>query len=126
MNGVLGFVGFVHDNLSQIGPLGDPNSVQIVEDPIGFAYKLSSIVINPLFLQCTLVKASMLSFAVEGFEVMLGLNISDTEHVTLSAECVGNNIRFAMVITNLTVVIVEEFYPSALTHVEFPLIEDML
>ncbi|KAJ0854565.1 hypothetical protein HanRHA438_Chr14g0663971 [Helianthus annuus] len=82
--------------------------------------------IDPLFLQCTFVKASMLSFADEGFEVMLGLNVSDTEHVTLSAECVGNNIRLAWVIMNLTIVIVEEFYPSALTHIKFPLIEDML
>ncbi|MFS7922400.1 hypothetical protein Hanom_Chr03g00248661 [Helianthus anomalus] len=50
MNGVSGFMGFVHDNLSQIGPLRDPDSVQIVEYPIGFAYELSSIVIDPLFL----------------------------------------------------------------------------
>ncbi|MFS7948596.1 hypothetical protein Hanom_Chr06g00561761 [Helianthus anomalus] len=63
MNRISGFVGFIHNNLSQIGPLRDPNSVQIIEYPIGFAYKLSSIVMNPLFLQCTLVKTSMLSFA---------------------------------------------------------------
>ena len=68
----------------------------------------------------------MLSFADKGLEVVLGLDVSDTEHVTLSAERVGNHIRLAWVITNLTVVIVEEFYPSALTHIKFPLIEDML
>ncbi|KAJ0508802.1 hypothetical protein HanIR_Chr11g0521401 [Helianthus annuus] len=68
----------------------------------------------------------MLSFANKGFEVMLGLNVSDTEHITLSAERVGNHIRLAWVITNLTVVIVEEFYPLALTHIKFPLIKDML
>uniref|UniRef100_A0A251SE45 Uncharacterized protein n=1 Tax=Helianthus annuus TaxID=4232 RepID=A0A251SE45_HELAN len=68
----------------------------------------------------------MLSFADEGFEVMLGLNIANTEHITPSAECVGNNIGFAWVITNLTVVIIEEFYPSALTHIKFPLIKDVL
>ncbi|MFS7918764.1 hypothetical protein Hanom_Chr03g00205001 [Helianthus anomalus] len=27
MNRILGFVGFIHDNLSQIGPLREPNSV---------------------------------------------------------------------------------------------------
>ncbi|MFS7981620.1 hypothetical protein Hanom_Chr10g00953131 [Helianthus anomalus] len=57
---------------------------------------------------------------------MLGLDISDTEHITISAERVGNHIRLAWVITDLAVVIVEEFYPSALTHIKFPLIEDML
>ncbi|MFS7948195.1 hypothetical protein Hanom_Chr06g00557121 [Helianthus anomalus] len=62
MNRISGFVGFVHDNLSQIGPLRDPDSVQIVEYPIGFAYKMSSIVIDSLFLQRTLIKASMLGF----------------------------------------------------------------
>ncbi|MFS7976321.1 hypothetical protein Hanom_Chr10g00891131 [Helianthus anomalus] len=68
----------------------------------------------------------MLSFVDEGFEVMLGLSIANTEHITPSAERVGNNICFAWVITNLTIVIVEEFYPSALTHIKFPLIEDVL
>ncbi|MFS7954601.1 hypothetical protein Hanom_Chr07g00632431 [Helianthus anomalus] len=34
MNRISGFMGFVHDNLSQIGPLRDPDSVQIVEYPI--------------------------------------------------------------------------------------------
>ncbi|MFS7966595.1 hypothetical protein Hanom_Chr09g00775541 [Helianthus anomalus] len=68
----------------------------------------------------------MLGFANKGFEVMLGLGIANTEHITPSAECVGNNICFAWVITNLTVVIVEQFYPSALTHIKFPLIEDVL
>ncbi|MFS7944945.1 hypothetical protein Hanom_Chr06g00518141 [Helianthus anomalus] len=68
----------------------------------------------------------MLSFADKGFEIMLGLSIANAEQITLSAECVGNNICFAWVITNLTVVIVEEFYPSALTHIKFPLIEDVL
>ncbi|MFS7932529.1 hypothetical protein Hanom_Chr04g00368921 [Helianthus anomalus] len=126
MNGVSGFAGFIHDNLSQIGPLRDPNSVQIVEYPIGFSYELSSFVMNPFLLQCTLVEASMLSFADEGFEIMLGLSISDAEHIILPAERVGNHIRLAWVIANLTVVIVEKFYPSALTHIEFPLIEDML
>ncbi|MFS7923219.1 hypothetical protein Hanom_Chr03g00258111 [Helianthus anomalus] len=82
--------------------------------------------INPLFLQCTLIKTSMLSFADEGFEIMPGLDIANTVHITPSAERVGNNICFAWVITNLTVVIVEVFYPSALTHIKFPLIEDVL
>ncbi|MFS7904459.1 hypothetical protein Hanom_Chr01g00036311 [Helianthus anomalus] len=57
---------------------------------------------------------------------MLRLDISDTQHITLSAERVGNYIRLSWMITDLTVVIVEEFYPSALTHIKFPLIEDML
>ncbi|MFS7977457.1 hypothetical protein Hanom_Chr10g00904191 [Helianthus anomalus] len=87
---------------------------------------MSSIVIDPLFLQCTLIKASMLSFADEGFEIVLGLGIVNTEHITPPAERVGNNICFAWVITNLTVVIIEEFYPSALAHVKFPLIKDVL
>ncbi|MFS7936242.1 hypothetical protein Hanom_Chr05g00413221 [Helianthus anomalus] len=34
MNRISWFVGFIHDNLSQIGPLRDPNSVQIIENPI--------------------------------------------------------------------------------------------
>ncbi|KAJ0865605.1 hypothetical protein HanRHA438_Chr12g0542281 [Helianthus annuus] len=126
MNRVSGFVGFVHYNLSQIGSLRNPNSVQIVENPICFAYKLSSIVVNPLLLQSAFVKTGMLDFADESFEIMLGLNVSDTEHITLSAERVSNHICLAWVITNLTVVIVEEFYPSALTHIKFLLIEDML
>ena len=66
----------------------------------------------------------MLSFSDEGFEVVLGLDVSSTEHVTLSAERVSNHIRLAWVITNLTVVIVEKFYPSALTHIKFFLIKD--
>ncbi|KAJ0790387.1 hypothetical protein HanPI659440_Chr05g0214861 [Helianthus annuus] len=126
INGIPRLVGFIHDNLLQIDPLKDPNSVQIVEDLICFAYELSSIVIDSLLLQSAFVKTRMLGFADEGFEIMLGLNVSDTEHITLSTECVGNHIRLAWVITNLTVVIVEEFYPSALTHIKFPLIEDML
>ncbi|MFS7966225.1 hypothetical protein Hanom_Chr09g00771381 [Helianthus anomalus] len=68
----------------------------------------------------------MLGFADEGFEIMLGLGIANTEQITPSAERVSNNICFAWVITNLTVVIVEEFYPSALTHIKFPLIKDVL
>ncbi|MFS7936241.1 hypothetical protein Hanom_Chr05g00413211 [Helianthus anomalus] len=68
----------------------------------------------------------MLSFADKGFEIMLGLSIVNTEQITPSAKRVGNNICFAWVITNLTVVIVEEFYPSALTHIKFPLIKDVL
>ncbi|MFS7957574.1 hypothetical protein Hanom_Chr07g00667931 [Helianthus anomalus] len=62
MNRIWGFVVFVHDNLSQFGPLGDPDSVQIVEYPIGYAYKMSSIVVDSFSLQCSLIKASMLSF----------------------------------------------------------------
>ena len=73
-----------------------------------------------------LVKASMLSFTNKGLEVVLGLDVSGTEHVTLSAERVGNHIRLAWVITNLTVVIVEKFYPSALTHIKLSLIKDVL
>ncbi|KAJ0521207.1 hypothetical protein HanIR_Chr10g0468221 [Helianthus annuus] len=52
----------------------------------------------------------MLSFSDEGFEVVLGLDVSGTEHVTLSAERVSNHIRLTWVITNLTVVIIEKFY----------------
>ncbi|MFS7969820.1 hypothetical protein Hanom_Chr09g00813651 [Helianthus anomalus] len=63
MNRIPGFVGFIHDNLSQIGPLREPNSVQIIEYPIRFAYEMSSVVIDSFFLQRTLIKASMLSFA---------------------------------------------------------------
>ncbi|MFS8032746.1 hypothetical protein Hanom_Chr17g01561311 [Helianthus anomalus] len=62
MNRIPRFVGFIHDNLSQIGPLGEPNSVQIIEYPIKFIYQMSSVVIDSLFLQRTLIKASMLSF----------------------------------------------------------------
>ncbi|MFS8005109.1 hypothetical protein Hanom_Chr13g01233591 [Helianthus anomalus] len=68
----------------------------------------------------------MLSFTDEGFEIMLGLGIANTEQITPSAERVGDNICFAWVITNLTVVIVEEFYPSALMHIKFPPIKDVL
>ncbi|MFS7921996.1 hypothetical protein Hanom_Chr03g00243451 [Helianthus anomalus] len=68
----------------------------------------------------------MLGFVDKGFEVMLGLSIVNTKHITPSTERVGNNICFAWVITNLTVVIVEEFYPSALTHIKFTLIKDVL
>ncbi|MFS7973782.1 hypothetical protein Hanom_Chr09g00860691 [Helianthus anomalus] len=63
MNRIPGFVGFIHDNLSQIGPLGEPNSVQIIEYPIGFVYQMSSVVIYSLSLQRPLIKASMLGFA---------------------------------------------------------------
>ena len=126
MNRIPGFVGFVHYNLSQIGPLRDPNSVQIIENPICFAYKLSSIVIDPLFLQGAFIKASMLGFVDEGFEIMLGLGITNAEQITPSAERVGNDICLAWVITNLAVIIVEEFYPLALTHIEFSLIKDVL
>ncbi|KAJ0454852.1 hypothetical protein HanIR_Chr15g0744651 [Helianthus annuus] len=75
MNRVSGLVGFVHYNLSQIGPLRDPNSVQIIENPICFAYKLSSIVIVSLLLQGVFVKTSMLSFTDKSFEIVLGLGI---------------------------------------------------
>ena len=126
MNRVSGFVGFIHYNLSQIGPLRDPNSVQIIENSICFAYQLSSIVINPLFLQSAFVKTSMLGFADEGFEIMLGLGIANTEQITPSAECVGKDVCFPWVIMNLTVVIIEKFYPPALTHIEFSLVKDML
>ncbi|KAJ0853328.1 hypothetical protein HanRHA438_Chr14g0649941 [Helianthus annuus] len=126
MNRISGFMGFVHNNLSQIGSPRDPDSVQIIENPICFAYQLSSIVIDPLFLQSAFIKTSMLGFADKGFEVMLGLGIANTEHVTPSAERAGNNICFAWVITNLTVVIIKKFYPSALTHIKFPLIKDVL
>ncbi|KAJ0727045.1 hypothetical protein HanPI659440_Chr12g0477431 [Helianthus annuus] len=68
----------------------------------------------------------MLSFANKGFEVVLGLDIPSTEHVTLSAERVSNHIRLAWVITNLTVVIIEKFYPSALTLIKLSLIKDVL
>ncbi|KAJ0918261.1 hypothetical protein HanRHA438_Chr05g0215731 [Helianthus annuus] len=126
MNGISGFVGFVHDDLSQICPPRNPDSVQIIEYPVGFAHELSSIVIDSFFLQRTLVKASVLCFADESFEVILSLDVSNTYHVILSAEGVCNYIRLAWVITDLTVVIVEKFYPSALTHIEFPLVKDML
>ncbi|KAJ0433217.1 hypothetical protein HanIR_Chr17g0867781 [Helianthus annuus] len=126
MNRVSGLVGFVHYNLSQIGPLRDPDSVQIIENPICFAYKLSSIMVDPLLLQSAFVKASMLGFTDESFEVVLGLGIANTKQITPSAECVGNNICLAWVITNLTVIIVKKFYPSALTHVKFFLIKDVL
>ncbi|KAJ0920007.1 hypothetical protein HanRHA438_Chr05g0236121 [Helianthus annuus] len=125
MNRVSGLVGFIHYNLSQFSPLGDPDSVQIIENPICFAYKLSSIVIDPLLLQSAFVETSMLSFADKSFEVVLRLGIANTKHITPSAECVGNNICLAWVITNLTVVIVKKFYPSALTHVKFFLIKDV-
>ena len=68
----------------------------------------------------------MLGFADESFENVLGLGIANAEQITPSAERVGNNICFAWVITNLTVVIVEKFYLSALTHIKFFLIKDML
>ncbi|KAF5761756.1 hypothetical protein HanXRQr2_Chr16g0768761 [Helianthus annuus] len=68
----------------------------------------------------------MLSFSDEGFEVVPCLDVSSTEHVTLSAESVSNHIRLAWVITNLTVVIIEKFYPSALTHIKLSLIKDVL
>ena len=126
MNGISGFVGFVHDDLSQICPPRNPDSVQIIEYPVGFAHELSSIVIDSFFLQRTLVKASVLCFADESFEVILSLDVSNTYHVILSAEGVCNYIRLAWVITDLTVVIVEKFYPSALTHIEFSLVKDML
>ncbi|MFS7912358.1 hypothetical protein Hanom_Chr02g00129111 [Helianthus anomalus] len=84
------------------------------------------IVIDSLPLQCTLIKASMLSFTDESFEIILRLDVPNTYHIILPAERVSNYIRLAWVITNLTVVIVEEFYPSALTHIEFSLIKDML
>ncbi|MFS8014920.1 hypothetical protein Hanom_Chr15g01350341 [Helianthus anomalus] len=51
--------------------------------------------VDSFFLQCTLIKASMLSFPDKGFEVMLGLSIANTEQITPSAERVGNNICFA-------------------------------
>ncbi|MFS7938456.1 hypothetical protein Hanom_Chr05g00439921 [Helianthus anomalus] len=78
MNGVSGFVGFIHDNLSQICPPRNPDSIQIVEYPIGFAYEMSSIVIDSFSLQRTLVEASMLCFTDESFEVILRLDVSNT------------------------------------------------
>ena len=66
----------------------------------------------------------MLGFADESFEIVLGLGITNTEQITPSAEHVGNDICLAWVITNLTVVIVKKFYPSALMHVKFFLIKD--
>ncbi|MFS7939591.1 hypothetical protein Hanom_Chr05g00453601 [Helianthus anomalus] len=63
MNRISRFVGFVHDNHSQISPLGEPNSVQIIEYPIRFIHQMSSVVIDSLFLQRSLIKAGMLSFA---------------------------------------------------------------
>ncbi|KAJ0852747.1 hypothetical protein HanRHA438_Chr14g0643231 [Helianthus annuus] len=68
----------------------------------------------------------MLGFVDESFEIVLGLSIANAEQITPSAERVGNNSCFAWVITNLTVVIVEKLYPSALTHIKFLLIKDML
>ena len=68
----------------------------------------------------------MLGFADESFEIVLGLDVSSTEHVTLSAESVSNHIRLAWMVTNLTVVIIEKFYPSALTHIKLSLIKDVL
>ncbi|MFS7963838.1 hypothetical protein Hanom_Chr08g00743011 [Helianthus anomalus] len=56
---------------------------------------------------------------------MPGLGIANTEQINPPAERVGNNICFAWVIMNLTVVIIEEFYLSALTHIKFPLIKDV-
>ena len=61
----------------------------------------------------------MLGFANEGFEIVLGLGIADAEQITPPTKSVGNDICFAWVITNLTVVIVEKFYPSVLTHIKF-------
>ena len=126
MNRIPRFVGFVHQNLSQIGPLRDPNSVQKVEYPIRLIYQLSSIVVDSFLLQSAFIKTGMLGFADESFEIVLGLGIANAEQITPSAESVGNDICFAWVITNLTVVIVEKFYPSALTHIKFFLIKDML
>ena len=68
----------------------------------------------------------MLGFADERFEMMLGWNIVGTEQIASSAECVGNDICFAWVITNFTVVIIEKCHPSTLTHIKFFLTKDML
>ncbi|MFS7956305.1 hypothetical protein Hanom_Chr07g00653071 [Helianthus anomalus] len=126
MNRISGFMGFVLQDLSQFGPLRDPDSVQIIEYTIRFAYKLSSIVIDSLLLQGAFVKTSMLGFADEGSEIVLSLGIANAEQIPPSTERVGNNICLSWMITNLTVVIVKKFYPSALTHVMFSLIKDVL
>ena len=126
MNRISGFVGFVHQILSQFSPLRDPNSVQKVENPTRLIYQLSSIMIDSFLLQSAFIKTGMLGFADESFEIVLGLGIANAEQITPSAKCVGYNICLARVITNLTVVIVKKFYPSALTHVKFLLIKDVL
>ncbi|KAJ0577954.1 hypothetical protein HanIR_Chr05g0241911 [Helianthus annuus] len=68
----------------------------------------------------------MLGFADESFEMMMGLNITNAMQIASSAEGVGNDIYFARMVTNLTVVIVEKFYPSTLTHIKFLLADDVL
>ncbi|MFS7955756.1 hypothetical protein Hanom_Chr07g00646331 [Helianthus anomalus] len=82
--------------------------------------------IDSFLLQSAFIETSILSFADEGFEIVLGLGITNAEQITPSAERIGNNICFSWVITNLTIVIVEKFYPSVLTHVKFFLIKDVL
>ena len=68
----------------------------------------------------------MLSVTDKTFEMLLGVNITNAMQIASSAESVSNDICFARMITNLTVVIVEKFHPSALTHIQFFLAEDVL
>ncbi|KAJ0521919.1 hypothetical protein HanIR_Chr10g0476551 [Helianthus annuus] len=97
-----------------------------MEYPIRLIHKLGSIMVNPFLLQSAFGETSMLGFANESFEMMLGWDIRDAMQIASSAESVGNDICFAWVIMNLTVVIVEKFYPSALTHIKFFLVEYVL
>ncbi|KAJ0856650.1 hypothetical protein HanRHA438_Chr13g0580801 [Helianthus annuus] len=85
MNGIPRFVGFVHQNLSQIVPLRDPNSVQIMEYPIRLIHKMGSIMVDSFLLQSSFSKTRMMGFANEGFEMMLGWNITSAMQIASSA-----------------------------------------
>ncbi|KAJ0948955.1 hypothetical protein HanRHA438_Chr01g0033451 [Helianthus annuus] len=68
----------------------------------------------------------MLGFADKSFEMMLGFDITNAMQIASSAEGVGNDVFFARMVMDLTVVIVEKFHPSALAHIQFVLAEDVL
>ncbi|KAJ0716473.1 hypothetical protein HanPI659440_Chr13g0513141 [Helianthus annuus] len=97
-----------------------------MEYTIRFIHQLFAIMEDPFLFQSAFGKTSMLSVTDKSFEMMLGVNISNAMQIASSAEGVGNDICFSRTITNLTVVIVEKFNPSALTHIQFLLVEDVL
>ncbi|KAJ0857551.1 hypothetical protein HanRHA438_Chr13g0591501 [Helianthus annuus] len=97
-----------------------------MEYPIRFILQLCAIVKNHFLLQSAFGKTSMLSVADKSLEMVLGVNITNAMQIASSAESVSNDICFARMITNLTVVIIKKFNPSALAHIQFLLTQDVL
>ncbi|MFS7939989.1 hypothetical protein Hanom_Chr05g00458381 [Helianthus anomalus] len=54
------------------------------------------------------------------------MKITNEIYMSLTTKCIGHDIRLTRVVANLAVVVVEQFHPTSLSHIEFFLVKNVL